>query len=35
MTRHVMKLPDIGEGVVDAELVEWRVQVGDLVAAAL
>lgn len=27
----VVKMPDIGEGVVEAELVGWHVQVGDLV----
>jgi 2-oxoisovalerate dehydrogenase E2 component (dihydrolipoyl transacylase) len=29
MAEHVIKLPDLGEGVAEAELVEWRVRVGD------
>ncbi|MFT5509682.1 MAG: 2-oxoisovalerate dehydrogenase E2 component (dihydrolipoyl transacylase) [Hyphomicrobiaceae bacterium] len=28
---HAIKLPDVGEGVAEAELVEWPVAVGDLV----
>lgn len=28
---HVVKLPDVGEGVAEAELVEWHVKPGDLV----
>jgi 2-oxoisovalerate dehydrogenase E2 component (dihydrolipoyl transacylase) len=31
MAEHVIKLPDVGEGVAEAELVEWHVNVGDLV----
>jgi 2-oxoisovalerate dehydrogenase E2 component (dihydrolipoyl transacylase) len=31
MAEHVIKLPDIGEGVAEAELVEWQIQVGDMV----
>ncbi|TWG96404.1 2-oxoisovalerate dehydrogenase E2 component (dihydrolipoyl transacylase) [Mesorhizobium sp. J18] len=31
MGEHVIKLPDVGEGVAEAELVEWHVRVGDLV----
>ena len=31
MGEHVIKMPDVGEGVAEAELVEWRVKVGDLV----
>lgn len=28
---HVFKLPDVGEGTAEAELVGWRVKVGDVV----
>lgn len=31
MSRHVVKLPDLGEGTVSSEIVAWRVQVGDQV----
>ncbi|MBE1207346.1 dihydrolipoamide acetyltransferase family protein [Aminobacter carboxidus] len=31
MGEHVIKLPDVGEGVAEAELVEWHVKIGDLV----
>lgn len=31
MAQHVIKMPDVGEGVAEAELVEWHVKVGDLV----
>jgi len=29
---HLYKLPDIGEGVVEAEITAWHVQVGDIVS---
>lgn len=29
MTIHIVKLPDVGEGIAEAELVEWRVAIGD------
>lgn len=32
MSRHVFKLPDLGEGTVEAEIVAWRVKPGDIVA---
>lgn len=32
MSRYVFKLPDLGEGTVSAEIVAWRVAVGDAVA---
>jgi 2-oxoisovalerate dehydrogenase E2 component (dihydrolipoyl transacylase) len=31
MSRHVFKMPDLGEGTVSAEVVEWKVKVGDAV----
>ena len=31
MGERVIKMPDVGEGVAEAELVEWKVKVGDLV----
>ena len=32
MSRYVFKLPDLGEGTVAAEIVAWRVKVGDAIA---
>jgi 2-oxoisovalerate dehydrogenase E2 component (dihydrolipoyl transacylase) len=32
MSRYVFKLPDLGEGTVEAEIVGWRVKPGDAVA---
>ena len=32
MGNFVFKLPDIGEGVVEGEVVQWHVSVGDKVA---
>ena len=31
MGRFVFKLPDVGEGTAEAELVGWHVKVGDMV----
>jgi len=31
MTRYVFKMPDLGEGTVEAEIVAWHVKVGDLI----
>ena len=32
MSRYVFKLPDLGEGTVEAEIVAWHVKPGDTVA---
>ncbi len=32
MGRYVFKLPDVGEGTAEAELVAWHVKLGDMVA---
>ncbi len=32
MGTYVVKLPDVGEGIAEAELVEWHVAVGDVIA---
>ncbi|HEX7709726.1 MAG TPA: dihydrolipoamide acetyltransferase family protein [Sphingomonadaceae bacterium] len=32
MARYVFTLPDIGEGIAEAEIVAWHVQPGDLIA---
>ena len=32
MSRYVFKLPDVGEGIAEAEVVAWHVAIGDAVA---
>jgi 2-oxoisovalerate dehydrogenase E2 component (dihydrolipoyl transacylase) len=31
MTRYVFKMPDLGEGTVEAEVVAWHIKVGDVI----
>src|ERR1700750_3252567 len=33
VAEHVIRLQEVGEGIAEAELVEWHVKVGDLVRA--
>ncbi|MBA3289213.1 MAG: 2-oxo acid dehydrogenase subunit E2 [Acidimicrobiia bacterium] len=32
MSEYIIKLPDVGEGVAEAEIVEWHVNVGDAIS---
>ena len=33
MSVHVIKVPDIGEGIAEVELVAWHVEAGDTIVA--
>ena len=32
MSEYVIRLPDVGEGVAEAEIIEWHVNVGDTIS---